>query len=76
MKTTLSTKGQIVLPAEFREQDQIAPGQQFEVERLQAGEYLLRKLVVEGEGNVLDWLKSCPETDWFTPIDSESTDSL
>ena len=34
MKATISSKGQIVLPAEFRQMDRIEPGQEFEVERL------------------------------------------
>jgi len=38
MKTTVSAKGQIVLPAEFRHLDGIEPGQEFEVERLDRGE--------------------------------------
>jgi AbrB family looped-hinge helix DNA binding protein len=38
-KTTVSSKGQIVLPAELREQDQIEPGEEFTVERLDRGEY-------------------------------------
>jgi len=25
---------------------------------------------------VVDWLRSCPSTDWFTPVPSESTDTL
>ena len=31
MKTTVSSKGQIVLPAEFRRLDRIEPGQEFNV---------------------------------------------
>jgi AbrB family looped-hinge helix DNA binding protein len=31
MKTTVSSKGQIVLPAELRQQDHIEAGQEFEV---------------------------------------------
>ncbi len=30
MKTTISSKGQIVLPAEFRQMDRIEPGQEFD----------------------------------------------
>jgi len=29
MKTTVSTKGQIILPAEFRQRDGVEPGQDF-----------------------------------------------
>jgi len=41
MKTTISAKGQIVLPTSLLEQDQIAPGEEFAVERIDRGEYRL-----------------------------------
>ncbi|MEK6373007.1 MAG: AbrB/MazE/SpoVT family DNA-binding domain-containing protein [Acidobacteriota bacterium] len=76
MKTTVSSKGQIVLPAEIRQQDRIEPGQEFEVERLDRGEYrLLRRTARPNEG-VVDWLLACPEKGFFVPIESESTDEL
>lgn len=75
MKTTVSSKGQIVLPAELRQQDRIEPGQEFEVERLERGEYRLVRRPVQNEG-VVDWLLACPEKDFFVPIESESTDTL
>ncbi|MFN0073139.1 MAG: AbrB/MazE/SpoVT family DNA-binding domain-containing protein [Chloroflexota bacterium] len=34
MRPTISRKGQIILPSEIRRQDDIVPGQQFEVERI------------------------------------------
>jgi AbrB family looped-hinge helix DNA binding protein len=76
MNTTLSSKGQIVLPAELREQDRIRPGQQFSIERIEAGEYLLKKAPAIGQPGLADWLAACPEEDWFQPLGSESTDSL
>jgi AbrB family looped-hinge helix DNA binding protein len=76
MKTTVSSKGQIVLPAELRMQDRIVPGQQFQLERLEAGQYLLKRLPAEDTHGVVDWLLSCPSRDWFRPLPSESTDSL
>jgi AbrB family looped-hinge helix DNA binding protein len=76
MKTTVSSKGQIVLPAELREQDHILPGQQFELERLEAGQYLLKRQPAEASAGVVDWLLSCPSNDWFQPMPSESTDDL
>ena len=76
MKTPISTKGQIVLPVELRKRDQILPGQQFEVERLQAGEYVLRKIPRGGQPGLADWLARCPESDWFQPLPSESTADL
>lgn len=75
MRTTVSSKGQVVLPAELRQQDHIAPGQQFEIERVQSGEYLLKK-VAAPTISMLDWLLACPEKDWFQPLPSESTDTL
>jgi AbrB family looped-hinge helix DNA binding protein len=76
MKTVLSSKGQIVLPAELRHEDGIEPGQEFEVERLKRGEYrLLRRPPRPSEGAV-DWLLACPKKDFFVPIESEFTDKL
>jgi AbrB family looped-hinge helix DNA binding protein len=76
MKTTMSSKGQIVLPAAIREMDRIEPGEEFIVERIDVGEYrLVRRTPVPNEG-LVDWLLACPEKGWFTPIESESTDSL
>ena len=76
MKTRISSKGQIVLPAELREQDDIEPGQEFDIERVEYGEYrLVRRRSRPNEG-VVDWLLACPEKGYFVPIESESTDSL
>ncbi len=76
MHTTLSSKGQIVLPAELREQDRIRPGQQFSIERLESGAYLLKKAPGIGQPGLADWLAACPEKNWFRPLESESTDTL
>ena len=76
MRTTVSSKGQIVLPAEFRKIDRVEPGQEFDVERLDRGEYrLVRRAKPPNEG-AIDWLLTCPYKDYFVPIDSESTDVL
>lgn len=76
MKTTVSTKGQIVLPAEFRHRDGIEPGQEFEVERIDRGEYRLVKRKSQPNEGLVDWLLTCPEKGFFVPIESESTDTL
>ncbi|HZA67721.1 MAG TPA: AbrB/MazE/SpoVT family DNA-binding domain-containing protein [Geminicoccaceae bacterium] len=76
MKTTVSSKGQIVLPAEIRRQDRIEAGQEFEVERLDCGEYRLKRRSPPPNEGVVDWLLACPEKDFFVPIESESTDTL
>ena len=75
MKTTISSKGQVVLPAELRDLDRIRPGQEFAVERISEGEYILRRIPPDA-GGLVDWLRECPSHDWFEPIASESTDSL
>lgn len=76
MKTAVSTKGQIVIPVEIRQQDEIEPGQVFEIERLDRGDYRLRRLSPPKNDGVLDWLLACPEKGFFVPIESESTDTL
>ena len=76
MKTSISTKGQIVLPAEFRRQDGILPGEAFEVERTDPGEYRLRRVQRPPNEGVIDWLLACPDKGFFVPIESESTDTL
>jgi AbrB family looped-hinge helix DNA binding protein len=76
MKTTISSKGQIVLPAALREQDNIEPGEEFTVERIDRGEYRLVRRAPKPNEGVLDWLLACPEKGFFVPIESESTDTL
>ena len=76
MNTRVSSKGQIVLPAELRELDAIVPGQRFLVQRLEPGTYLLKRETNEANAGLVDWLLACPDKDWFTPIPSETTDQL
>ena len=76
VKTRISSKGQIVLPAELRAQDQIESGQEFEIERLDRGEYRLTRRATAPNDGVVEWLLACPEKDFFVAIESESTDSL
>jgi len=76
MKTRVSSKGQIVIPLELREQDQIEAGQEFDLERLDRGEYRLRRRTPPANEGVVEWLLACPDKDFFVPVESESTDSL
>jgi AbrB family looped-hinge helix DNA binding protein len=76
MHTRISSKGQIVLPAELRQQDRIEPGQEFEVERIASGEYHLKRRSTGTNAGLIDWLLSCPEKGYFVPISSGSTDEL
>jgi AbrB family looped-hinge helix DNA binding protein len=76
MKTVVSTNGRIVLPAQYRRQDQITPGQQFDIERIERGEYRLQRLESPANQGLVDWLLSCPVKAFFVPIKSEHTNSL
>jgi len=76
MTTTVSTKGQIIIPAEFRRQDKIELGQEFDVERVACGEYRLMRRPPRSKAGLVDWLLACPEKGFFRPIESESTDTL
>jgi AbrB family looped-hinge helix DNA binding protein len=76
MRTRVSSKGQIVLPAEVRRLDQVEAGQEFEVERLDRGDYRLVRRASSPNAGLVDWLLACPEKGFFVPVESESTDSL
>jgi hypothetical protein len=75
MLTVVSTKGQSVLPAEFRREDRIHPGQQFSWERIEAGVYHLKMVAPAPNEGFVQWLQSSPEPDWFQNIPAESTDA-
>jgi hypothetical protein len=54
----------------------VGAGQEFEIERLERGEYRLIRRGARANHGVVDWLLDCPEKGYFVPIESESTDSL
>jgi len=77
MKTVISSKGQIVLPAELRQQDGIKPGQEFEVQRLELGRYLLKRTKRRRNEGLVDLLLACPAKGWFHPANrAETTDDI
>jgi AbrB family looped-hinge helix DNA binding protein len=76
MNTRVSSKGQIVLPAAVRQQDDIKPGQEFAIERIDRGEYRLRRCESSPNEGLADWLLSCPEKGFFVGVNSESTNDL
>ena len=77
MKTTVSSKGQVVLPAELREQDDVRPGQKFEVERIDRGDYRLRRTARRRNEGLVELLLACPVKGWFQPLDrTETTDYI
>jgi AbrB family looped-hinge helix DNA binding protein len=73
MKTKVSSKGQIVLPAEIRRQDRIDAGQEFEIERLDRGEYLLKRKERRRNEGLVKLLLACPVKGWFRPMDRTET---
>lgn len=67
MRTKVSSKGQIVLPAEIRALDGVEPGQEFEVGRIDRGEYRLVRREPPPNQGLVDWLLRCPEKGFFVP---------
>jgi AbrB family looped-hinge helix DNA binding protein len=73
MFTVVSTKGQIVLPAEIRREDGIRPGQRFEIERIDRGAYRLTRQARRRNAGLVDLLLACPARGWFKPMDRTET---
>lgn len=76
MTTTLSSKGQVVLPSTIRRIDRLHPGESFDLERLDSGKYLLTRKNPPPNSGLVDLLAACPESGWFQPVPSDSTDTL
>ena len=76
MRTIISTKGQLVLPAELRRRDGVVPGQEFEIKRLGRGVYRLARTPATVNEGLVDHLLACPEKGWFMPVPSDSTVDL
>jgi AbrB family looped-hinge helix DNA binding protein len=77
MKTRISSKGQVVLPAALRQQDGIKPGQEFEVQRIDQGEYLLKRTKRRRNEGIVQLLLACPIKGWFQPASrQETTDDI
>lgn len=76
MRTKITAHGRIVVPAQLRAQDDLRAGDQFEITRVQPGEYLLKKVIEPGQPGLAAWLQRCPEQGWFQPIPSETTDTI
>ena len=75
-RVIVSSRGQIVLPAMFRQMDRVEPGQEFDVERLDRGDHrIVRRAAPQNEG-AIDWLLACPKKDFFVPFEPESTNAL
>ncbi|MBI3736923.1 AbrB/MazE/SpoVT family DNA-binding domain-containing protein, partial [Candidatus Sumerlaeota bacterium] len=69
MKATISSKGQIVLPAEIRRRDDIKPGEEFDIERLDQGEYSLTRKTRRRNRGLVQILLNCPVKGWYKPME-------
>ena len=72
----MTSRGQIVLPAELRKRDDVRPGQIFRVRRVRRGEYRPVTAGRPRNQGLADALLACPVKGWLTPVQSESTDTL
>jgi AbrB family looped-hinge helix DNA binding protein len=69
----VSSKGQIILPAEIRQRDGIESGQEFEVERIDRGEYRLKRKERRRNEGLVKLLLACPVKGWFKLMDRRET---
>lgn len=76
MKTTVSSKGQIILPAEFRLMDRIESRQEFGIKRLGRGKYRLVRRAAHPNNGPIDWLLACPTKGFFMPVSTEQTKAI
>lgn len=77
MMTTVSSKGQIVLPAEIRQQDGVKAGQKFEVQRIDCGEHRLKRKPRRRNEGLVELLLACPVKGCFKPLArTETTDDV
>ena len=56
--------------------DRVEPGQEFDVERVDRGDYRLVRRATRPNQGAIEWLLACPQKNFFVPIDTESTDVL
>ena len=58
-------------------QDDIKSGQELEIERIDRGEYILKRTTKPRNRGLVKLLLSCPVKDWFQPLDrTETTDDI
>jgi AbrB family looped-hinge helix DNA binding protein len=77
MDTSISSKGQLVLPAKIRKMDGIEPGQKFEIQRIGRGDYRIKRKTRPRNEGLVKLLLACPVKGWFEPMDrTETTDDI
>jgi hypothetical protein len=78
MTTILSANGLLEIPEVFRKADDLKPGQRCDIERVGHGDYRVR-VEHKPEADAPDlvaWLFSCPEKDWWTEPEGRSKSTL
>lgn len=63
MMTTLSSKGQVVIPGPIRLRQQLRPGDQLVIEEREDG-IVLRKARRTRKRSLLQWMQDCPAADF------------
>jgi bifunctional DNA-binding transcriptional regulator/antitoxin component of YhaV-PrlF toxin-antitoxin module len=77
MQVVISKKGAIVSPVEFRRQDDVKQGEEFEIQRLARSEYLLKRTKPRRNEGVVELLLNSPVKGWFRPMSRlETTDEI
>jgi len=61
--TTLSSKGQVVIPALIRQRQQFRPGDELIIEECDDG-IVLKKARRKRKKSLLQWLQDCPASDF------------
>lgn len=64
------------MPADFRQRDGVEPSQEFDVERVDCGEYRLKRSEPPLNEGLVERLSACPEKGFFVSIESKTTDAL
>ncbi len=67
MTTTLSARGQIVLPKEIRDQRRLRTGDDFEIFSDEPGTIVLRRVNYGSSADLLDLLLGCPTKGFMKP---------
>jgi AbrB family looped-hinge helix DNA binding protein len=63
MTTTMSSKGQIVIPASIRRRHKLRPGDELLIEERE-GEVVLKKSRPSRKKSLVQWMQSCPAADF------------
>jgi AbrB family looped-hinge helix DNA binding protein len=63
MTTTMSSKGQIVIPAAIRERQKLRPGDELLIEE-RDDEVVLKKIRRRRKKSLLQWMLDCPVNDF------------